>query len=55
MKIKLECEQAYHNNRMRIMCQKTQALCGHQWYKPCKGWCVLTDGYKNCPVRKEKK
>lgn len=55
MKIKLECDSAKFRADMRIICNKINDLCGHQRFKPCKGWCVLTDGAKNCPLRKDKK
>ena len=55
MKIKIGCDQAKFKEDMRILCKKINDLCGHQRYMPCKGWCVLTDGAKDCPLRKEQK
>ena len=55
MKINLGCDCAKFRHDMKITCRKTNDLCGHQRYMPCKGWYVLTDGAKDCPVRKEKK
>lgn len=54
MKINLNCPYAKHNNKMRVICMKTQDLCGHQYFKTCKGWCELTDTAAKCPLRKEK-
>lgn len=54
MKIKLECPYARYNAEMRIMCDKLKGLCGHQRYRPCKGWCVLSDGAAGCTARKDK-
>ena len=54
MKIKIGCDNAKFNADMKIICGKAKDLCGHQRYLPCKGWYVLTDGARDCPLRKEK-
>lgn len=53
MNLKLECPRASYDREMRIQCSAAGGLCGHQRYKPCKGWCVLTDLAGRCPLRKE--
>ena len=53
MKLSLDCKQAYYNAKMQIMCRKINDTCAHQYFKRCKGWCVLTDEAKQCPLRKE--
>lgn len=50
MRIKLECENAKYDERMRILCKRSNMLCAHQRFKPCKGWCVLTE-WKSCTGR----
>lgn len=54
MKINIGCDNAKFNAQMRIICTKINDLCGHQRFKPCKGWCVLTEGAKDCTLKKEK-
>ena len=49
---KLTCPRASYDDEMRIRCDDG-GLCGHQRYKPCKGWCVLTDQAARCPLRKD--
>ena len=51
MKLTLSCPRASYDREMRIQCG-AGGLCGHQRYKPCKGWCVLTDQAGRCPLRK---
>ena len=53
MKLTLECPYARYDAQMRISCAKAKDLCAHQRYKPCKGWCVLTDQAGSCPARKD--
>lgn len=53
MKLTLSCPRASYDGQMRILCA-AGGLCGHQRYKPCKGWCVLTEQAGRCPLRKEK-
>jgi len=48
----LSCPRASYDREMRIKCSAGD-LCGHQRYKPCKGWCVLTEQAGSCPLRKE--
>lgn len=55
MKLELNCPYAKYNERMHIVCRKTKDICGHQYYKQCKGWSVLTDTAAKCPQRKGKK
>lgn len=52
MNLILDCPRAEYREGMRIYCRATGDLCAHQRFKPCKGWCVLTDGAKRCPARK---
>ena len=53
MKLTIDCPHGYYADRMRIMCRKTGNVCGHQYYKRCKGWWVLTEHAARCPLRKE--
>ena len=53
MDLTLECPHAKYDREMRITCRKTGELCSHQRFKPCKGWCVLTEQAGACPARKE--
>ena len=53
MKIKIDCPYGKYDNTMRINCTKANGRCAHQRLKPCKGWCVLTDQAKRCPLRDE--
>ena len=53
MKPALDCPYASYDSRMRIQCSKAAGLCGNQRYKPCKGWCVLTESAGDCPARVE--
>ena len=52
MEIKLNCPHAEYRDGMRIYCTKAESLCGHQYFKRCKGWWALTDKALNCPLRK---
>lgn len=52
MKLTLSCPRASYDREMRIQCT-AGGMCGHQRYKPCKGWCVLTEQAGRCPLRKE--
>lgn len=54
MKIKIECPYAKYDEKMRLMCSKSNDLCANQRWKPCKGWSVLTEWAADCPSRKEK-
>lgn len=53
--LKLNCPYASYDEKMRIKCSKADSHCGHQAWKPCKGWSVLTEGAAECPLRKEQK
>ena len=50
---KLSCPFAKYNSQMHIDCTKRGEMCAHQRWKPCKGWCVLTDQAAVCPGRKD--
>ena len=50
---KLKCPHARYADGMRINCERTGGRCAHQRFKPCVGWCVLTDQAAECPARKE--
>lgn len=54
MNLILSCPEASYDGQMRIQCAAAGDLCGHQRFKPCKGWCVLTEQAGKCPLRKEK-
>lgn len=54
MKLTLNCPRASYDAQMRIRCAAAGDLCGHQRFKPCKGWCVLTDQAGKCPLREGK-
>lgn len=53
MNLTLDCPRAAYGEEMRIYCRAAGDLCAHQRYKPCKGWCVLTDGARTCPMRED--
>ena len=53
MKITLSCPLARHGPDMIVLCTKTNAPCGHQQFKACKGWWVCSPGADTCPIRKE--
>lgn len=53
MELRLECPKARYNAQMFIDCTDG-GLCGHQYFKRCKGWAVQTEGAKKCPLRREK-
>lgn len=55
MKLALSCPLASYEPGMRIRCGKSGELCGHQRFKSCKGWWVLTAQADACPLRKEEK
>ena len=54
MKLILECPWAKYDSRMRIECTKAGGQCAHQRFKPCKGWCVLTEQAAKCTAREDK-
>lgn len=49
----LTCPKSKYDADMRIRCTVADDLCAHQRYKPCKGWCVLTEQAEQCPARKD--
>lgn len=51
----LNCPNALYDARMRISCSKTGMLCGHQAWKPCRGWSEMTAAAAGCLLREEKK
>ena len=52
MKLTLSCPYATYDSNMRIKCEKQNGgLCANQKYRPCKGWCVLTEWAERCPAR----
>ena len=54
MNPKIDCQNAHYTQNMRIWCDVVKGMCGNQRYKPCKGWCVLTEGAYDCPLRENK-
>lgn len=55
MKLTLSCPKASYGPGMRIRCSASGQSCGHQRFKSCKGWWVLTAQAAECPLRKEDK
>ena len=53
MKITLDCPFAKYGEEMRIFCKKAGSLCGHAFFKRCKGWWALSPDAAKCPLRKE--
>ena len=51
MKLTIECPRARYGEGMVIYCDKDGQPCAHQYFKRCKGWYVLSDGAKQCPIR----
>ena len=54
MRLTLECPRARYGAGMMIVCMRDGELCAHQYYKPCKGWSVLSAGARRCPLREER-
>ncbi len=52
MEIKIPCPHGRYNRGMQIVCDKMNNLCGHQYFKRCKGWWALNEHAANCPLRK---
>lgn len=53
MKLIIDCPYGKYDADMRITCQAQEGgMCAFQYYKPCKGWCVLLPGAKGCLLRK---
>ena len=53
MNLKLDCPHAKYGRGMVIYCQADGEPCGHQYFKPCKGWSALSPGAERCTLRKE--
>ena len=53
MNVPLACPNAEYREKMIIYCKKTDAPCGHVFFKACKGWWALTPRAACCPLRKE--
>lgn len=53
MKLTLTCPQAEYREEMRIYCKKAGGICGHAFFKSCKGWWALTPMADRCPLRRE--
>ena len=51
----LKCPYARYVSGMKINCEISGGRCGHQRWKPCVGWWVLTDQANDCTMRKELK
>lgn len=51
MKLTLTCPQAEYREEMRIYCKKAGGICGHAFFKSCKGWWALTPQADRCPLR----
>lgn len=54
MKVTLDCPRAKYGAGMVIYCMRDEQPCAHQYYRRCKGWYVLSDGAKSCPMREER-
>ena len=50
---RLECPNAEYVSGMRIRCKKLNGPCVHVHFKSCKGWWVLSEHARRCPVREE--
>ena len=48
----LACPYAEYTDGMKIHCKKACALCGHAFFKRCKGWWALSPQAEKCPLRK---
>lgn len=54
MKIdELKCPYGEYRSGMKIYCTKINDLCGHVYYKRCKGWWTQSDQALDCPLRKD--
>lgn len=47
----LACPYAEYTDGMKIDCGLMGGRCGHQRFKPCVGWWVLTDQARDCTIR----
>ena len=52
MKLTLDCPNGEYRDG-KIFCTKVNGWCGNQYFKRCKGWWVLNDRAKACPVRRD--
>ena len=53
MKLTIACQNGKYDSQMRIICKRDGLPCAFQYFKSCKGWWTLTDGAKDCVIRKE--
>lgn len=53
MKIKLDCPNAKHDNKMKVWCKVVDNYCAYQYFKSCKGWWVNTEQAKDCLMREK--
>lgn len=44
----MPCKHGRYDSRMRIRCEVTGGLCAYQQYKPCRGWCEMTQSAMDC-------
>ena len=51
MKLAIDCPNGSYDEKMKINCSAVNGRCGNQRFKSCKGWWVLTENAKNCPMR----
>lgn len=53
MTLTLSCPHAKYVEGLKINCDKTGGRCAHQFFRRCKGWWVLSETAKQCPLRGE--
>lgn len=53
MTLTLGCPHAKYVEGLKINCDKTGDRCAHQFFRRCKGWWVLSETAKKCPLRRE--
>lgn len=51
MKLTLSCPFARYRADMTIFCSACQDLCGHQYFRACKGWWALSPSADRCPIK----
>jgi len=51
MKITIDCPYGKYDSNMQIVCTKAGIGCAHQRFCSIKGWCILTEQAKECPLR----
>ena len=52
----LKCPKAEYRNingEIRVYCQKLEGICWYQYWKPCKGWFVMSPDAKKCKERED--